>query len=456
MVYGLFAIIRGRSSYARAMIELQDDVELKDTIVVAMPKLTGKGFYTCTIRLGVAKNIKNPSQAPRGVLVGSKLGFKLVKQAYRPVSTKPTTNTSENKKNDKELTKKVSNSNPFDVLNSVENDVDFGTNGGTLNLVGKKTNSSGSLFWKVESSSTTPIVDKIRKYEKIIIDSKVTLVDDEGNPVKKVDYPVDHDSKDEVASIDNDMACSMALEKVGFGTNSLLEKWRDTYENDDYNYDRWKSLKEKFEGVMDFRRWKKKMHFLLSNMSVVYVLTTPMPEDGGDNPIVEILKLLRNYEIPWKPNIWLRMPQVSCIIDKLSHSWKDFKHTLEHSKEELTLIELGSHCIKESLRVQDSDKPKGKNVVGPSVVNMVEHNNSSRYNDNKEMPLKGTVYANIPRPKWFLMATTLVDVESGGVAGEVGERVYRRVVGNQDEVSSTLNVGKNRNGCLDSALVVEL
>ncbi|GJV19662.1 zinc finger, CCHC-type containing protein, partial [Tanacetum coccineum] len=62
----------------------------------------------------------------------------------------------------------------------------------------------------------------------------------------------------------------------------------------------------------------------------------------------------------------------------------DFKHTLKHLKEELTLVELGSHLrIKESLRVQDNDKPKRNNVVGPSVVNMVEHNNSSRYNDNK-------------------------------------------------------------------------
>nr|GEY86597.1 hypothetical protein [Tanacetum cinerariifolium] len=39
----------------------------------------------------------------------------------------------------------------------------------------------------------------------------------------------------------------------------------------------------------------------------------------------------------------------------------------------------GSHLrIKESLRVQDSDKPKLNNVAGPSVVNMTEHNNSSR------------------------------------------------------------------------------
>ncbi|GJW37682.1 zinc finger, CCHC-type containing protein [Tanacetum coccineum] len=76
--------------------------------------------------------------------------------------------------------------------------------------------------------------------------------------------------------------------------------------------------------------------------------------------------------------------QVSCIIDKLPPSWKYFKHTLKHLKEELTLVRLGSHLrIEESLRMRDNDKPKGNNVVGPSVVNMVEHNNSSRYNDNK-------------------------------------------------------------------------
>nr|GEW42906.1 hypothetical protein [Tanacetum cinerariifolium] len=75
---------------------------------------------------------------------------------------------------------------------------------------------------------------------------------------------------------------------------------------------------------------------------------------------------------------------VSCIIDKLSPSWKDLKYTLKHLKEELTLIELGNHLhIKESLRVQDNDKLKGNNLAGPSVANMVEHKNSSRYNDNK-------------------------------------------------------------------------
>ncbi|GJV97697.1 hypothetical protein Tco_1549274 [Tanacetum coccineum] len=57
----------------------------------------------------------------------------------------------------------------------------------------------------------------------------------------------------------------------------------------------------------------------------------------------------------------------------IKNSWKYFKHTLKHLKRELTLVELGSHLrIEESLRMQDSDKPKGNNVAGPSVVNMRE------------------------------------------------------------------------------------
>ncbi|GJU82878.1 hypothetical protein Tco_1285243 [Tanacetum coccineum] len=48
----MFRTLGGRSSYARAIIELRADVELKDNIIVAMPKLTREGvlvseFYVC-------------------------------------------------------------------------------------------------------------------------------------------------------------------------------------------------------------------------------------------------------------------------------------------------------------------------------------------------------------------------------------------------------------------------
>ncbi|GKA26934.1 putative reverse transcriptase domain-containing protein [Tanacetum coccineum] len=91
----------GRSSYAKALIEIQADVELKYNIVVAISKLFEEGFYTCNIR--------------------------------------------------------------------------------------------------VDSTSTTSIVEKIDKMKRLIIDGKLTLVDDEGKPLKKVDSLGDHDSEAEFA-----------------------------------------------------------------------------------------------------------------------------------------------------------------------------------------------------------------------------------------------------------------
>ncbi|GJV85935.1 hypothetical protein Tco_1525833 [Tanacetum coccineum] len=162
------------------------------------------------------------------------------------------------------------------------------------------------------------------------------------------------------------------------------------------------------------------MHFLLSSMSVVYVLTTHILEDGGNDATVEqIRKGLNGTMMTMSAEDSLEAKymveddqirsslftqhnmnmdkaiQVSCIIDKLPPSWKDFKHTLKHLKEELTLVELGSHLrIEESLRMQDSDKPKGNNVAGPLVFNIVEHNNFSRKLGHLKKDCKGGKVGN--------------------------------------------------------------
>ncbi|GJU58641.1 pyruvate, phosphate dikinase, chloroplastic [Tanacetum coccineum] len=199
-----------RSSYARAMIELRADVELKDNIVAAMPKFNEEGYYTCT---GETMNMKKTSQIPKGFSVGQKMGFK-PKQVYQPVSKMATANTSTNKKKNVDPPKEVTN--PFEVLTSVENDEKLGTNGGASNLANKATNSSGSSFWNAESSSpsTTLTIEKINKFENLVIDGQATLMDEAGNPLKKVEYSGDHDSEDEVASVDNDMARDLAFERT--------------------------------------------------------------------------------------------------------------------------------------------------------------------------------------------------------------------------------------------------
>ncbi|GJR88085.1 putative ribonuclease H-like domain-containing protein [Tanacetum coccineum] len=43
--------------------------------------------------------------------------------------------------------------------------------------------------------------------------------------------------EDEVELVDNELASFLASKKVGYGTNSLLEQWKETYENSDYDFD---------------------------------------------------------------------------------------------------------------------------------------------------------------------------------------------------------------------------
>ncbi|GJR81175.1 RNA-directed DNA polymerase, eukaryota, reverse transcriptase zinc-binding domain protein [Tanacetum coccineum] len=228
----------GRLSYARAMIELRADLELKDNIMMAMPKIAGEGHYTCNIHVEYEwKPLRCASYNIFGHIHEECL--KNTDVEYRPVPKKPNVSSSDNKKKGVEPTIEVNNSNPFEVLNSVDNDVEFGTNGGTTNLVNNEANSSGPSFINVDNSSisTTSIIDKIRKFKDLLTSGQAILVDEASNPLKKVDVLGDYESEDEVALVDNDMARSLASERVGFGTQSLLEQWRDLYGNGDYDDD---------------------------------------------------------------------------------------------------------------------------------------------------------------------------------------------------------------------------
>ncbi|GJU99679.1 zinc finger, CCHC-type containing protein [Tanacetum coccineum] len=127
---------------------------------------------------------------------------------------------------------------------------------------------------------------------------------------------------------------------------------------------------DKFEEV-DFRRLQKKMHFLLS--------ASPEFLDAlGDSVKRCLSKSLLSGStgttVKDRNELW----------DSLEAKYMAEDASSKKFLEELTLVEFGSHMhIEESLKVQDSDKLKSNNIVGPSVFNMVEYNNSIRYNDNK-------------------------------------------------------------------------
>ncbi|GJZ12656.1 hypothetical protein Tco_0547886 [Tanacetum coccineum] len=134
-------------------------------------KVFGHIHEECPKNTGVGekKTLKKPSQTSRGVPVGPKMGFKPQKE-YRHVPKNPTAISSSNKKKGVVPTIEVSNSNPFEVLNLVDNDMELGTNRGTTNLENNKATSSGSSFMNVANSSTrtTPIIDKTNSYLDLI------------------------------------------------------------------------------------------------------------------------------------------------------------------------------------------------------------------------------------------------------------------------------------------------
>ncbi|GJW73642.1 alpha/beta hydrolases superfamily protein [Tanacetum coccineum] len=200
----------GRGSYARAIVELRADVELKDTIMYdwtplrcSSCKVFGHVLDECPKKpvSDVLKNLKNPGQAVKGVQVGPKVGFKQAKQVYRLVSQKNCVSTRGKKKQAQASRQEVGNSNLFDVLISIENDDDVGTNKGNSKVAEKGVNSGvvssayGSSPVAYGSQNITPLAERISNLERKILDGKLMLVDDDGKPLNKVYYaPVNSDS----------------------------------------------------------------------------------------------------------------------------------------------------------------------------------------------------------------------------------------------------------------------
>ncbi|GKE04354.1 zinc finger, CCHC-type containing protein [Tanacetum coccineum] len=166
------------------------------------------------------------------------------------------------------------------------------------------------------------------------------------------------------------------------------------------------------------------MHFFLSSMSVVYVLTTPIPKDGGDDETVEQLKKRAkwdNDEYVYRgliPNgmsdslfdIYQNVESSKELWDSLEAKYmaeyaSNFKYTLKHQKEDLTLVELYSHlCIEKSLRMQDSDKKLEDDDVEWDAI----------FNEN--------IFSSVPRPSLRISNGTK-DIGGSVVPQEVTEEV---------------------------------
>ncbi|GKC08088.1 zinc finger, CCHC-type containing protein [Tanacetum coccineum] len=122
---------------------------------------------------------------------------------------------------------------------------------------------------------------------------------------------------------------------------------------------------------------------VVAAMSVVYVLTTPILEDGENATVDQIRK--RNkwdnndydlfcYSSPLKIDFYGLGLILKGMSDPLIDIYQNVKSGKEiwYSLEAKYLIDCIN--IEESLRALDSDKPKGNNVVGPQWLNIVNDN----------------------------------------------------------------------------------
>ncbi|GJZ13448.1 zinc finger, CCHC-type containing protein [Tanacetum coccineum] len=115
----------------------------------------------------------------------------------------------------------------------------------------------------------------------------------------------------------------------GLILNGMSDSLSDIYQNIESSKKLWDSLEAKYmaEDVSS----KK---FLVSNF-INYKMTDSRPVMEQYNELFEILRRFTQHKMNMAEAI-----KVACVIDKLHPSWKYFKHTLKHLKEELTLVEL--------------------------------------------------------------------------------------------------------------------
>ncbi|GJZ84722.1 protein kinase, ATP binding site-containing protein [Tanacetum coccineum] len=144
---------------------------------------------------------------------------------------------------------------------------------------------------------------------------------DKGKPLIRVDSSGDHDSEDEVASVDNDMTKFLASKDVSYGTNSLLKQWKEPYGNGEYDYDPYNNDMQHF--VMEIasqaqhpdesKKQSPQKSNLASGLNLEKLLI----------PLEEIKLATKNFDPENK--IYKRVEFGVVYIGELSKRWKNRK-----------------------------------------------------------------------------------------------------------------------------------
>nr|GEV39064.1 zinc finger, CCHC-type [Tanacetum cinerariifolium] len=119
---------------------------------------------------------------------------------------------------------------------------------------------------------------------------------------------------------------------TGHILNGMSDSLFDIYQNVESAKELWDSLEYKY---MAKDALSKK--FLVSNFNN-YKMVDSRPVMEQFNELLRILGQYTQHGLKMDESI-----SVSSVIDKFPHSWKDFNPTLKYDKDDLSLVQLGSH-----------------------------------------------------------------------------------------------------------------
>ena len=214
-----------------------------------------------------------------------------------------------------------------------------------------------SDFVKLEKFDGGNFIRWQKKMKFLLTTLKVAYVLNMARPVEKDDETI-AETRERQKWDNDDYIC------LGHILNGMSDSLFDIYQSSPSAKDLWDKLETRY-----MREDATSKKFLVSQFNNYKMV------DG--KPVMEQLydieRILNNYK---QHNMHMdETIIVSSIIDKLPPSWKDFKRSMKHKKEDISLEQLGNHLrLEEEYRKQEGIK----NQVTQEKVHVMEEGNSSK------------------------------------------------------------------------------
>lgn len=196
-----------------------------------------------------------------------------------------------------------------------------------------------SDFVKLEKFNGGNFIRWQKKMKFLLTTLKVAYVLNMARPEDKDDETV-AETRDRQKWDNDDYIC------LGHILNGMSDSLFDIYQSSPSAKDLWDKLETRY-----MREDATSKKFLVSHFNNYKMVDNKSVMEQ----LYEIERILNNYK---QHN--MNMDEtiiVSSIIDKLPPSWKDFKRTMKHKKEDISLEQLGNHLrLEEEYRKQEGIK----------------------------------------------------------------------------------------------------